>query len=574
MKKYGTDPKLDKLVNSYDFEDRIKAAEQDYGLDKLINDEDWFVRKAVAEQGYGLNILINDENYYVRKAVAKQGYGLDILINDESYWVRDVVARQGYGLNKLVNDKNWVVRKAVAEQGFGLDELVYDENEEVSIIVYKYLREHNYKSVFDWAKNNNVDIDIDEWLNSKNCNKRKQVAKYGYKLDKLINDEDLEVHGAVYDYLNEHNYKSVLDWAKDNNVDIDLNEWLYSDDWINRYEVARQGYRLDMLVYDENKEVRTAVYDYLNEYKYKSIFDWAKDNNVDIDIDEWLNSDTWTKRYVVARQGYRLDKLVNDNDWLVREAVAIKGYGLDKLVNDEYCSIRIVVAKQGYGLEKLVYDENYYVREAVIDYLREHKYKSVIEWAKDNNVDIDLKDWLNSDNWCKRREVARQGYGLDILINDEDRFVCDAVDEYLAENNLTLEEWCIQNNKSPLIVQNLKYFIHKIEGSSKIKVETSYDSIDAFFEDTSNKLYEDKESITLVAIDTNVPLIKLEKNRVEDKNCFKFIVDISDKNDDFRISSIFDTKEKFDQLLQSTITALHKYSQFSNYIDELENCLL
>ena len=317
-------------------------------------------------------------------------------------------------------------------------------------------------------------------------------------------------------------------------TDPKLDRLIDSDNWEDRTKAAEQGYGLDKLINDEDYHVRR----------------------------------------VVAEKGYGLDKLVNDTAYEVRAVVARQGYGLDKLVNDKYCSIRIVVAKQGYGLEKLVYDENYYVREAVIDYLREHKYKSVIEWAKDNNVDIDLKDWLNSDNWCKRREVARQGYGLDILINDEDRFVCDAVDEYLAENNLTLEEWCIQNNKSPLIVQNLKYFIHKIEGSSKIKVETSYDSIDAFFEDTSNKLYEDKESITLVAIDTNVPLIKLEKNRVEDKNCFKFIVDISDKNDDFRISSIFDTKEKFDQLLQSTITALHKYSQFSNYIDELENCLL
>ena len=34
MRKYGTDPKWDKLVDSNNREDRIKAAEQDYGLDK------------------------------------------------------------------------------------------------------------------------------------------------------------------------------------------------------------------------------------------------------------------------------------------------------------------------------------------------------------------------------------------------------------------------------------------------------------------------------------------------------------------------------------------------------------
>lgn len=41
MNKYGTDPKLDKLIDSNNWEDRANAAEQGYGLDKLINDEDF-----------------------------------------------------------------------------------------------------------------------------------------------------------------------------------------------------------------------------------------------------------------------------------------------------------------------------------------------------------------------------------------------------------------------------------------------------------------------------------------------------------------------------------------------------
>ena len=529
MKAYNTDSELDKLVDSDDFEDRIRVAEQSYGLDKLVNDEDLDVRKAVAEQGYGLNKLIYDKEWFVRREVARQGYGLD----------------------RLIDDNDWHVRKATCD----------------------YLYSNHYKSVFEWAKENNVDLDIDKWLISDSWCKRREVSKQGYGLDKLINDDNSDVHCAVYDYLNEYNYKSVFDWAKDNGVDIDLDEWVHSDDWIKRYEVARQGYRLDIFVYDENKEVRTAVYDYLKEHSYKSIFDWAKDNNISIDIDKWLNSDDWTKRYAVAKQGYGLDKLVNDENWEIREVVAIKGYGLDKLVNDEYCSIRIIVAKQGYGLEKLVYDDNWQVRDAVTDYLNEHNYKSVFEWAKDNNIDIDLDEWLNSNDFYKRCEVAKQGYRLDILINDEDLLVCDAVHKYLAENNLTIDEWCIQNNKSPVIIQNLKNFIYKIEGSSKIKVETSYDFVDNFFDDTSDKSYEDKESITLVTVDTKIPLIKLEKTRVENNNCFKFIVDISNDKDTFSVKSIFDTKVKFDQLLQSTINTLHEYSQFTKYADELENCL-
>lgn len=69
MKKYGTDPELDKLVDSDNYKDRIKAAEQKYALNKLIDDEDYEVRAVVARQGYGLNQLIYDKDEYVRDAV-------------------------------------------------------------------------------------------------------------------------------------------------------------------------------------------------------------------------------------------------------------------------------------------------------------------------------------------------------------------------------------------------------------------------------------------------------------------------------------------------------------------------
>ena len=270
-----------------------------------------------------------------------------------------------------------------------------------------------------------------------------------------------------------------------------LDKLIDSDNLENRKKVIRLGYGLDKLFNDEDADVRYIVNKYLKEHNYKSIFNWAKDNNVDLNIDigEWINSDDYHKRCVIAEQGYGLNKLVNDVD----------------------ADVRIAVAYQGYELDKLAYDEYSFVRKVVYDYLREH--------------------------------------------------------------NLTLDEWCIQNNKSPVIVQNLKDFVYKVEDSSKIKVETFYESIDALFEDFSNKSYEDKNSIVFMTVDTKIPLIKLEKTRIEDKNCFKFIVDISNKNDDFRIRSIFDTKEKFDQLLQLTINALQGYSQFSKYADELELCL-
>ena len=45
---------------------------------------------------------------------------------------------------------------------------------------------------------------------------------------------------------------------------------------------------------------------------------------------------------------------------------------LYKLVNSEEYKDRIKAAKQGYGLDILVYDENYEVRAAVDKYLAEH----------------------------------------------------------------------------------------------------------------------------------------------------------------------------------------------------------
>ena len=744
MKKYGTDPELDKLVDSDDFEDRIKAAEQDYGLDKLINDENLDVRKAVAEQCYGLNKLIYDKAWLVRREVARQGYGLNRLIYDNDWHVRKAVAWQGYGLNTLitdrdssvidavddylrehnyksvfdwakdnnvdisieewlnsddwseryryiiakagyyldilVNDENEDIRKIVAEQGYGLDKLMFDEDYTVRKAVTDYLKEHNYKSVFDWAKDNNVDLDIDEWLNSDDSDKREQVAKYGYRLDILINDKDKYVREevakqgfglnilindtnifgaleAAKEYLKEHNYKSVFDWAKDHNVDINIDEWLNSNDWTKRCEVAYYGYKLDKLITDRDPSVSKAVYKYLREHNYNSIFDWARDNNVDINIDEWLNSDDWDKRCVVARQGYRLDKLVNDenecifnvvyeyvkehnyksvfnwakennidididewinsNDWYKRYEVAEQGYGLNKLIYDEHRYVRCAVydylkehnyksvldwakdnnvdvdldewlnsddqykrgqvAKYGYRLDKLINDKDSDIREVANDYLREHNYKSVFEWAKENNIDLDIEEWLNSDDQCKREQVAKQGYKLNKLVYDKDWYVCEAAKNYLKEQNLTIDEWLKQNEKIRSTIQNLKDFIYKVEDSSKIKVETSYDSVDKFFEDTTDESYEVNEFIVLITADTKIPLIKLEKTKSKDKNVFKFIVDIDEIG--FTINNIFYTEEKFNQLLQSTIDTLReysqlsKYSQFSKYVDELEQCL-
>lgn len=123
-------------------------------------------------------------------------------------------------------------------------------------------------------------------------------------------------------------------------------------------------------------------------------------------------------------------------------------------------------------------------------------------------------------------------------------------------------------------IEVLKDFIYKIDDSSKLDIQTNYDSVDAFFEDNSTESYSEHECIKVISIDTNVPLVKLEKTQVNDKNVFRFIVDITSKDgDDYIVRSVIDSKDKFDQLLKSTVDALKSYSQFSKYAGDIENCL-
>lgn len=70
----------------------------------------------------------------------------------------------------------------------------------------------------------------------------------------------------------------------------------------------------------------------------------------------------------------------------------------------------------------------------VCKYLDAHHYKSIFEWTKINNVNIDINEWLHAANWRKRREVAKTGYRLDDLINHEDYVICDEVNNHLEDN--------------------------------------------------------------------------------------------------------------------------------------------
>lgn len=262
------------------------------------------------------------------------------------------------------------------------------------------------------------------------------------------------------------------------------------------------------------------VFNYLKSHKIDSI-EYVKQYiaRQGYGLDILINDKVWDVRTVVAIQGYRLDILINDEDYHVRAAVARHGYGLDELINDKDYQVRRAVVEKSYGLDKLINDESYYVREAVSKYLKENGYKSIRDWAKSNP---------------------------DKVYGDIDFETADTI----------------------------KDFVYKINDSNTLKVESSYESYDAFFDDCSKESFESNESIVILAVDANVPLIKVEKALKDEKQVYKFVVDITNEDgDNFSLKSIISSKEKFNQLLESTINALNEYPQFSKYADDLENCI-
>lgn len=195
--------------------------------------------------------------------------------------------------------------------------------------------------------------------------------------------------------------------------------------------------------------------------------------------------------------------------------------------------VREAVAEQGYESNELVYDEYEYVCEA----------------------------------------VARQGYRLDILYDDYDFIVRNAVDEYLNKHSLSIKKWCKQHDIN-YINMELKNLIYKIQNSSILYYKSEFDPIELFFDDISIKSYENKDSFSVTARDTNQTIFTLEKNLEGTSKIFKFIVDIEDDNVDIVIKNYFYSIDEFKNLIQSLVDLLNNYSWYSKYAYELEKYLL
>lgn len=132
----------------------------------------------------------------------------------------------------------------------------------------------------------------------------------------------------------------------------------------------------------------------------------------------------------------------------------------------------------------------------------------------------------------------------------------------------------VEDTNTTKYEDDLKDFIYKVDDTDTLKVQSNYESVESFFADNSDTSYSDNESIVILAVDTKLPIIKLEKQLVNNEKTFKFIVDIKTKDEDqFMIKTTIDSKEKFVSLLESTINSLKEFELFYKYADDLEKCL-
>ena len=135
---YGTDPQMDKKVDSPSETVRMEAAREGYGLDKLVHDPSVQVRIEVAIQKYGLDILKDDPDEHVRFIVEHVQQPKRKIVMDDTILASEI--RYGFDPEKdaLVDSPKVADRVRIAKAGYGLDVLVYDASPKVRCEVLKH----------------------------------------------------------------------------------------------------------------------------------------------------------------------------------------------------------------------------------------------------------------------------------------------------------------------------------------------------------------------------------------------------------------------------------------------------
>ena len=229
--------------------------------DKMVRSVNWEDLRKMVKEGYGVDALINDKDdavdkkhnkdLQVQKAMAEKGYDSDDLVKD------DVPKKSK---DASINNEDLQVQKAVAKKGYGLDNLVKDDiPEEFKATVESFISltfdlplntflslsegKRERKNIYNTCDNLIANrIGIDEFITSERAEPRGMVAEHGIALDVLINDEDYDVRKTVLDYLKTRSM-TLSQWANYEEKSLDLNELLNSPYAEVRLEAFRCVYR-------------------------------------------------------------------------------------------------------------------------------------------------------------------------------------------------------------------------------------------------------------------------------------------------------------------------------------------
>lgn len=165
--------------------------------------------------------------------------------------------------------------------------------------------------------------------------------------------------------------------------------------------------------------------------------------------------------------------------------------------------------------------------------------------------------WLFWENWNEKHIIDINTDIFTVLRQFDEKE--DEQSRRTFFSNITKDKFTQESDIDKVV----KDFIYRINDSSKVQTDIK-DEKDFFISD----------SINIIGIDTKVKLITIERIEKDGNDKYKFIVDITNDNDEsFCIKTFIETKEQLNQQIEQTIEALRQYPQFSKYVDDLENCL-
>jgi hypothetical protein len=140
-------------------------------------------------------------------------------------------------------------------------------------------------------------------------------------------------------------------------------KYMTHPNWRKRALLALFGYKIDVLAFDDNTNVKLCV-------AYSDIDGLMSD--------VLYTDNAWQIRKMIAKRGFHLKDLVNDPNKEVRRMVAKKKYGLDILIKDFEDDVRMEVIKLGYNPEALVYDSNKEIRDIARQLVKKQKEQGLL----------------------------------------------------------------------------------------------------------------------------------------------------------------------------------------------------